>query len=151
MISLRLSILMVAMSVMGTVAPMAAMADSSDDTSATNLADFSNEQAAIYGSFNDQKNSAVQYQSVENEIGDLEGESDDGDCTECGSISRGADVQNTLQIQDLEQDNEIENNGDVDQENEPDVDLDQTAVAGGCWICVDFDCTRIVPCSSVGL
>jgi len=129
MISPRLSILMVAMSVVGTVAPMAAMADSSDDTTAANLADISNRQNSFYGSFNEQKNEAYQIQSVHNEIGDLEGESDDGDCNECGSISRGADVQNTEQNQDLEQENEIENNGDVDQTNTPDVDLDQLAFA----------------------
>jgi TolA-binding protein len=131
MISPRLSILMVAMSVVGTVAPMAAMADSSDDTTAANLADISNRQNSFYGSFNDQENNAVQYQSVENEIGDLEGESDDGDCNECGSISRGADVQNTEQDQELDQENTVENNGDVEQSNEPEVDLDQLAIALG--------------------
>jgi hypothetical protein len=131
MISPRLSILMVAMSVVGTVAPMAAMADSSDDTTAANLADISNRQNSFYGSFNEQKNEAVQYQSVENEIGDLEGESDDGDCNECGSISRGADVQNTEQDQELDQENTVENNGDVEQSNEPEVDLDQLAIALG--------------------
>src|SRR5215208_1186966 len=131
MISPRLSILMVAMSVVGTVAPMAAMADSSDDTTAANLADISNRQNSFYGSFNEQKNEAYQIQSVRNEIGDLEGESDDGDCNECGSISRGADVQNTEQDQDLEQENEVENNGNVDQTNTPDVDLDQLAIALG--------------------
>src|SRR5215208_1620589 len=131
MISPRLSILMVAMSVVGTVAPLAAMADSSDETTAANVADFSNRQNSFYGSFNDQRNEAYQIQSVENEIGDLEGESDDGDCDECGSISRGADVQNTEQDQDLEQENEVENNGDVTQTNEPDVDLDQLAIALG--------------------
>src|SRR5829696_5771422 len=146
MISTRLSILMVAMTAFGAVSPMAAMAQEDNDLAA-NVFSLSNTAAQVADTSADnnlQVNNAEVKQSIENEA-----ECDD----ECGA---DVTVRDQIQVSEIEQENEIET-GDVEQEQEEIEqansleDVDAVAVAGGCWICVDFDCTRIVPCSSVGL
>jgi len=138
---------MVAMTVVGAVSPMAAMAQETDDDTAVNVFDLSNIAAQVADTSADnnvQVNDADVQQSIENEA-----ECDD----ECGA---DVTVRDQIQLSNVEQENEI-STGDVEQEQEEIEqansleDVDAVAVAGGCWICVDFDCTRIVPCSSVGL
>jgi hypothetical protein len=102
MISPRLSILMVAMSVVGAVSPMAAMAQ--DDTAA-NVFEASNTVAQVADTSADknvQVNSATVKQSIENEA-----ECDD----QCGpEVTTGDNTQTST----IEQENEIET-GDVEQ------------------------------------
>ena len=126
MISTRLSILMVAMSVMGSVAPMAALADSDDGslTAATNAID--NTAAAITG-LNSIENEQTNYQESNNAViasGECE---DNDDVSECGSVSRGGGNIDVEQDAENDAENSIET-GDADAEAS--VEAIQAALAG---------------------
>ncbi len=106
MISPRLSILMVAMSVVGAVSPMAAMAQ--DENTAANVFDVSNTAAQVADTSADRNvlvNNAEVEQSIENEA-----ECDD----RCGA---SVEVRDQIQVSEIDQDNEIRT-GDVEQEQE---------------------------------
>ena len=119
MISPRLSILMVAMSVVGTVAPMAAMAQESENELDVGNTEAAQEvvTAASTAVENNQNNDAtvLQVQETSLRTGDSER------CDDCGSI----DIERAsvgTQESEIEQSNEADiETGDIDQ----DVDADQ--------------------------
>jgi hypothetical protein len=106
MILSKLSVLVVAMTVVGAVSPMAAMAQ--DDDTAANVFSLSNTAAQVADTSADnnlQVNNAEVKQSIENEA-----ECDD----QCGAE---VNVDDQTQVSVIEQENEIET-GDVEQEQE---------------------------------
>jgi hypothetical protein len=137
MISPKLSILMVAMSVVGAVSPMAAMAQ---DT-VTNALDVSNTAAQVADTSADDNvevNDADVSQSNQNEA-----ECED-DC------EASVEARDQIQFSNVERENSIET-GDVEQEQEEIEqansleDVDAIAI-GPILCCSDPDCLQPFPC-----
>jgi hypothetical protein len=122
MISPRLSMVMIAMSVFGTVAPMTAMAQDFDfDLGSVDQLTNSENFAVANTGGNEQTNNALVAQSAKSnvEIG-AEGE----DCGECGNVEiERASVGNAENEAEVDQSNELET-GDADANAEQDVEVD---------------------------
>src|SRR5215212_6085535 len=122
MISPRLSILMVAMSVVGTVAPLAASANDEENSAASIISTPIEQSVNQITGFNDQRNEAEQVQVAESNVEFETGDSER--CGDCGSINvERADIGSIEQEQELEQSNELDT-GDNEQDVEQDAEND---------------------------